>query len=117
MNHTQGPWSIKVKSSFSGGGVGRHHYLSIDDDTGPVSIVDVHDKVIATVVHREGRGVGFSETACNAHLIEHAPDIFKKSKALVRAIRSGEDTDKTVKDLEQLLSSIEGVVPSPSDVG
>jgi hypothetical protein len=114
MNYTKGPWAIKIKSNTTYGGttIGQHKYLSIDDDTGPILIVDAQDRAIATVVHREGKGKGFSETACNARLIENAPDVFNKAEELVRVLRAGQDYNSVLKDLETLQRQINGVVSS-----
>jgi hypothetical protein len=112
MNHTKGPWFVQIKSSVTGGSVGSYKYLSIEDDTGPILIVDEQSKVVATIVHREGKGKGFSETACNARLVGHAPDIFAKAEGLVRDLRAGQDPEVSLRALEALLKNIQGVVSS-----
>lgn len=115
MNYTQGPWSIQIKPKTLERQVGLLRILSIDNDTGPVVIVDRFDTLVAAVVHRPGRAEGFSETAGNARLIAHAPDVYEKAVALVRALREGEGSSLALTQLEDLLKNIEGksVVPSP----
>jgi hypothetical protein len=114
MNYTRGPWSIQIKPKAIGGGAGNLKYLSIDNDTGPVVIVDMNDRLIAAVVHRPGRAEGFSETASNARVIGHAPELLEKSRALVKCLRErwggfpAPDCQDALEELEKLLDAIEG---------
>lgn len=114
MNYTRGPWSIQLRPTSAL--FGQSTWLSLDENSGPLFIVDMHDKVIAAVVHREGRAQGFSETASNARLIRHSPELYEKSRALVNALRErwggypAPDCQDQLEALEIVLDALSGVV-------
>lgn len=116
MNYTQGPWSVQIKPKDVGGMIGTIQYLSIDNETGPVFVLDMHDKVIAAIVHRPGRGQGFSETASNARLIGHCPELYEKAVKLVQFLSTTEgEYTELLEDLEKTLDAIAGQPVVSSD--